>query len=142
MEKKKILFICNENTARSQMAEAFMNEIGKERYEASSAGLEIGVEVNPYVIEIMSELGYDISLNEAKDAFELYKAHNDYDYIITLCDEIKDKKCPEFPGIKKRLHWGFPDPSSFKGAKEDILFNIRKVRDSIKSKIEEFVKEN
>ncbi|MCX8093250.1 MAG: arsenate reductase ArsC, partial [Candidatus Goldbacteria bacterium] len=132
-------FVCVHNSARSQMAEAYLNHLAGDRFIAESAGLEPGV-LNPYVVEVMKEDGIDISKNSTKSVFDFYKQGKLYSYVITVCDMEAAERCPVFPGITRQLHWSFPDPSKFKGTKEEILQQVRKVRDDIKSKIKEFIK--
>jgi len=110
MDKKKVLFICVHNSARSQMAEAFLKQMAGDKFEAESAGLEPG-KLNPLAIEVMKEAGIDISQNKTKSAFDFYKQGKQYDYAVTVCDESQSGKCPVFPGGGQKLHWGFDDPS-------------------------------
>ena len=138
MNKIKVLFVCIHNSARSQMAEAFLNDYGKDKYIAESAGIEPG-NLNPFVIKVMSEAGYDISNNKTKSVFDLFKLNNNYDYIVTVCDPEAAEKCPVFPGIIKMIHWEFKDPSSFNGTDEEKLAFTRKVRDEINVRIRSFV---
>ena len=140
MTKKKFLFICIHNSARSQMAEAFLNEYGAGKFEAESAGLEPD-KLNPVVVEAMKEMGIDISANKTKSVMDFYKQGREYDYVITVCDEASAERCPVFPGPGKKLHWGFEDPSAIKGSYEDKLEGTRKIRDQIKDKVEQFIKE-
>src|SRR5262245_17637065 len=133
----KVLFICVHNSARSQMAEAFLNDICGAQFEAHSAGLEPG-KLNPVVVEAMQELGIDISRNQAKAVFDIVKSGKTFAYVITVCDETNAERCPIFPGVTTRLHWSFPDPSAVTGSKEDKLARTREIRDMIKGKIEEW----
>ena len=112
-EKTRVLFVCLHNSARSQMAEAFLNHLAGDRFEAESAGLEPGP-LNPLAIEAMGEVGIDISMNQAKSVFALYKADRLYRYVISVCDEAA-QRCPIFPGFATNLHWSFEDPSVFHG---------------------------
>jgi len=139
MVKKKVLFICVHNSARSQMAEAFLKNLAGDRFEVESAGLEPG-KLNPWAVEVMKEIGIDISQNKTKSVFDFYKQGKRYDYVITVCDESQAAQCPVFPGAKERLHWGFDDPSSFQGAWEEKLEKTRQVRDKIKQQIEQWLK--
>src|ERR1700739_2457803 len=107
--KAKVLFVCIHNSARSQMAETFLNQICGDHFEASSAGLEPG-KLNPVVVEAMQEIGIDISGNQTKSVFDTIKSGKMFQYVITVCDETSAERCPIFPGITKRLHWGFPAP--------------------------------
>ena len=140
MKKKKVLFVCIHNSARSQMAEAFLNQICGDEFEAHSAGLEAG-RLNPIVVEAMSELGIDISRNQTKAVFDFIKSGESFAYVITVCDEASAERCPVFPGITQRLHWSFPDPSSLPGTYEEKLAATRKIRDAIKVRIEDWCAE-
>ena len=139
MDKKRVLFICVHNSARSQMAEAFLKKYAGDRFEVESAGLEPG-KLNPLVIEAMQESGIDISRNETKSAFDFYKQGRQYDYVITVCDESQSGACPVFPGAGNRLHWGFPDPSGFQGSHDEKLGKTREVRDQIEHAIRQWVR--
>ena len=137
--KIKVLFICVHNSARSQMAEALLNQMASEKYEAVSAGLEPG-ELNPLAVKVLKEIGLDISGKETQDVFTVFKSGEFFPYVVTVCDESSAEKCPIFPGVTKRLNWGFPDPSSFTGTEEEKLVKTREVRDMIKEKLSEFLK--
>lgn len=136
--KEKVLFVCVHNSARSQMAEAWLNELGGEHYEADSAGFEPGG-LNPLVVKAMQEVGIDISGNRTKSVFDLYKAGGLYSYVITVCDEANAERCPVFPGLNQRLQWSFADPSKFEGSDEEKMGKVREVRDEIKDKVQEFI---
>jgi arsenate reductase len=138
--KKRVLFVCIHNSARSQMAEAFLNQICGEEFEAHSAGLEPG-RLNPIVVEAMQEIGIDISGNQTKAVFDMFKSGKMFAYVITVCDEASAERCPIFPGVTQRLHWSFPDPSSVRGTHEEKLIKTREVRDTIKKKIEQWCEE-
>ena len=129
--KEKVLFICTHNSARSQMAEGFLNALYGDRYEGSSAGIE-PAQVNPYAIKVMAEIGIDISKHRSKSV-EDFRGKN-FDYVVTVCDHAKEV-CPFFPG-EKILHRSFEDPSEFKGNEDEILEEVRRVRDEIKDWIE------
>jgi arsenate reductase len=133
--KTRVLFVCIHNSARSQMAEAFLNKICGDQFEAHSAGLEPG-KLNPTVVEAMSEIGIDISSNPTKSVFDMVKSGKIFAYVVAVCDEASAERCPIFPGVSKRLHWGFPDPSAFSGTAEEKLERTRMVRDMIKARIE------
>ena len=136
-----MLFVCIHNSARSQMAEAFLNELGRGRFSAESAGLEPGT-LNPLVVEVMKEIGLDISGNETKSVYDLVKEGRSYHYVATVCDEASSERCPVFPGmVRERLHWGFADPSSFPGTRAEKLERTRAVRDEIRAKVRAFVEE-
>lgn len=117
------------------MAEAFFNQICGDEFEAHSAGLEPG-KLNPVVVAAMQEIGIDISGNQTKAVFDYVKSGKMFAYVITVCDEASAERCPIFPGVTTRLHWGFPDPSGFQGTPEEKLAGTRTVRDTIKAKIE------
>ena len=138
--KIPVLFICIHNSARSQMAEAFLKQLGGDRYEAFSAGLEPG-KLNPLAITVMSEAGIDISKNEVKDVFEMHRSGKSFDYVITVCDAKNAESCPVFPGKAVKQAWWFNDPSSFSGSEEDKLKATRLVRDEIKTAVKKFIQE-
>lgn len=140
MAKKRVIFICIHNSARSQMAEAFLNRICGEEFEAYSAGLEPG-KLNPVVVEAMQEVDIDISGNQTKAVFDMFKSGKSFAYVITVCDETNAERCPIFPGVTTRLHWSFPDPSAFQGSHEEKLARTREIRDSIKAKIQQWCAE-
>jgi arsenate reductase (thioredoxin) len=138
--KKNVLFICIHNSARSQMAEAFLKEMCGAEFAAHSAGLEPG-RLNPVVVEAMREIGIDISGNQTKTVTDMINSGKTFAYAITVCDETSAERCPIFPGVTQRLHWGFPDPSAFQGAPEQKLARTREVRDAIRRKIEQWCEE-
>jgi len=140
MIQHSVLFVCIHNSARSQMAEAFLNTLGGDYFIAESAGLEAG-KLNPNVVKVMQEVGIDISHKGTQDAFELFKKWRSFNAVITVCDEASAEGCPIFPGVIKRLGWSFPDPSTFTGTHEEILEQIRKVRDQIKESVLAFIEE-
>lgn len=135
--KKRVLFVCIHNSARSQMAEAFLKQACGDEFEVHSAGLEPG-KLNPIVVEAMREIGIDISQNATKAVWDFIKSGKMFRYVITVCDETSAERCPIFPGVTTRLHWSFPDPSALPGTREEKLAKTREVRDTIKSKIEEW----
>ncbi|HWA05711.1 MAG TPA: arsenate reductase ArsC [Ignavibacteria bacterium] len=139
MDKIKVLFVCIHNSARSQMAEAIINHYYGDRCIAESAGFEAGT-LNPFAVKAMAEWDIDISQNKTDIVFDLFKEGRIYSYVITVCDESNAERCPAFPGITKRLHWSFPDPSAFKGRDEDKMLFAQNVLDQIKEKIDEWVK--
>jgi arsenate reductase (thioredoxin) len=138
--KKTVLFVCIHNSARSQMAEAFLKQSCGSEFEVHSAGLEPG-KLNPVVVEAMQEIGIDISGNQTRAVWDFIKSGKAFAYVITVCDEASAERCPIFPGITTRLHWSFPDPSSFQGTHEAKLARTREVRDIIKAKIETWCEE-
>ncbi|MFA5364009.1 MAG: arsenate reductase ArsC [Candidatus Bathyarchaeia archaeon] len=125
--KKRVLFLCTHNSARSQMAEAFLNMLRADKYEAYSAGVT-PTKVNHHVVKAMAEDGVDISKNRSKSIEEF--RHEKFNYVVTVCDTAKEA-CPFFPG-EKIIHKQFNDPSGFKGSEEEIMKQVRQVRDEIK----------
>lgn len=134
MKKTKVLFVCIHNSARSQMADAFLNALGGDEYAAESAGLEPGT-LNPLAVESMKEIGFDISGKETKSVFSLFKKGKVYQYVITVCDETSAQRCPIFPAVVKRLHWRFNDPSALQGSYEEKLKQTGEIRDAIKKRL-------
>jgi arsenate reductase (thioredoxin) len=139
--KKKVLFICVHNSARSQMAAALMNKICEEFFDAHSAGLEPGT-LNPLAIEALREIGIDISQNGTQAVFDVWKSGQVFAYVITVCSEAEAQGCPVFPGVTQQLHWPFPDPSRFIGTHEQQLEQTRDLLERIHSKIENFCEEH
>jgi arsenate reductase len=135
--KKKVLFVCIHNSARSQMAEAFLNQLCGEQFEAHSAGLEPG-KLNPIVVEAMREIGIDIAGNKTKTVPDMLQSGRAFAHVITVCDETSAERCPFIPGLTSRLHWGFPDPSAVTGSHEYKLARTREIRDTIKARIEKW----
>jgi arsenate reductase len=129
---RKVLFVCTHNSARSQIAEAFLNALYGGRYEGYSAGVTPG-KINPYVVKSMSEIGVDISGNRSK-SIEEFRGKK-FDYVVTVCDSAREA-CPFFPG-EKVIHKGFEDPSQFTGSEEEILKQVRRVRDEVREWINE-----
>src|SRR6266567_4293726 len=115
--KKKVLFICVHNSARSQMAAALLNKRCGEFIEANSAGLEPG-KLNPLAVSVLQEIGTDISKTKTQAVFDVFKSGELFAYVITVCDGSEAEACPIFPGVTTRLHWSFPDPSAFAGTSE------------------------
>jgi arsenate reductase (thioredoxin) len=126
--KKKVLFLCTGNSARSQMAEGLMRQFRRDEFEVFSAGVE-PKGVHPQAIVAMQEIGVDISRQKSKHVDDL--PLKEFDYIITLCDHAA-QNCPVFPGKGVRLHHGFSDPAAVQGKEQDVLEAFRKVRDEMK----------
>jgi arsenate reductase (thioredoxin) len=133
--KQKVLFICVHNSARSQMAEAFLNDICGDHFEAHSAGLEPGT-LNPLAVEAMGEIGIDISQNQTQAVFDVFKSGELFAYVVTVCAETGAESCPIFPGVTTRLHWSFSDPAALEGTREERLAGTREIRDQIRERIE------
>jgi arsenate reductase len=128
LDKKTILFICTHNSARSQMAEGFVKTLLGQHYDVYSGGTE-PTAINPYAVKVMQEVGIDISDQYVKNVNDF--VDRKIDYVVTVCDQAQDS-CPFFPGAKTYIHKGFPDPSAFAGTEEEILEQIRKIRDEMK----------
>jgi len=126
--KQKALFICTHNSARSQMAESLLNSLHGDEYEGYSPGIQ-ATKVNPCVVKVMAEIGIDLSHQHSKSIEEFHGEI--FDYVVTVCDHAKET-CPFFPG-KTILHKSFDNPSSFTGTEEEILEQVRRVRDEIRN---------
>ena len=137
---RKILFICEHNSARSQMAEAFLNNLSGGKLKAESAGLEPG-SINPFVAAVMKEENIDISDKSTQSVYELYKKGNQYDAVITVCSPEVSRKCPIFPGRVFRRNWPFDDPSAAEGTDDQKLEYVRKIRDQIREQVKLFVED-
>jgi arsenate reductase len=120
------------------MAQAFLERHGDGRFEAESAGLEPG-RLNPYVVRAMAEVGIDISRNQTRSVFDLFRAGKVFQVVVTVCSKEAAEKCPIFPGLSEKHHWPFADPSTFKGNDEEIMAQVRAVRDQIEAAVKEFV---
>lgn len=123
------------------MAEAFLNQRCPDDFVAESGGLEPGT-LNPLAVAAMREVGIDISRNEAKSTFDLFKRAQHYSYVITVCDETSAERCPVFPGGARRLHWSFPDPAALRGTWDERLAQTRLIRDQIQAKIDAWCAES
>jgi arsenate reductase (thioredoxin) len=139
-KKIKVLFVCVHNSARSQMAEAFLNQLAGDRFDAQSAGLEPGT-LNLLAVEVMKLAGVDISANLTKSAFDFYKNGILFDYVVTVCDSANSERCPVFPGITKRIQWSFADPAALKGEWELKLAATGLIRDEIRAAVVSFINE-
>jgi arsenate reductase len=129
----RVLFLCTGNSARSQMAEAFVRKYAGDGFEAHSAGLEPRG-VNPFTIQVMREVGIDIS-NQTSKGINTYLGKVLFQYLITVCDDA-EKNCPTvWPGVNQRMHWSFEDPAAFQGSDEEKLEKFRQIRDLIEGKI-------
>lgn len=137
--KIRVLFLCTGNSARSQMAEAFLKQVGSDHFEVFSAGLE-PQSVNPLTIQVLKEIGIDWSNARAKPLVEfLGKDH--FGYLITVCSRAEER-CPIFPGMGQRLHWPFDDPAAVEGSEEEKLAAFRDIRDQIELKVHSWYQNN
>jgi len=139
MSKTNVLFLCTGNTARSQMAEAFLRKYAGDRFEAYSAGLDPST-INPNTIRVMEEVGLDLSDQYSKDVMD-YMGKMHFGYLITVCADA-DKNCPSvFPGLGQRLHWPIEDPAAFVGSAEEKLEKFRQARDQVEQRIKAWLAE-
>lgn len=138
--KKRVLFLCIHNSARSQMAAEFLKRTAGDRFEVESAGLEPG-KLNPLAVEAMRAAGIDISRNGTQSVFDLYKRGVRFQYVISVCDAASAERCPVFPGVATRLNWSFADPSAFTGTDEERLRKTIEVRDEIRARVRQWVAE-
>ena len=122
------------------MAEAWLNYTCGDYFEAESAGLEPGT-INPLVVEVMLEVGIDLSTRKTQRVFDVWKSGKIFQFVITVCSEAESEGCPIFAGITTRLHWPFPDPSKLAGTGPEKLQAARKIRDAIRAKIETWCEE-
>jgi len=135
MIKTKVLFVCTENSSRSQMAEGFLRHLAGDGFDVSSAGAE-PTGLNPVAAEVMKEIGIDISGQHAKDVAQFLG--QSFQYVIRVCDKLREK-CPVLPGAIWYLDWSFEDPAAAPGTAAERLEAFRRVRDQIEKKIVEFV---
>jgi len=133
-KKERVLILCTGNSARSQMAEGLLRELHGDKFEVHSAGVDPSI-VRPEAIDVMKEIGIDISGHTSKSA-DLFDGQK-FDYIITVCDNAKEQ-CPYFPGSAKRIHRTFEDPASASGTYDDRAAAFRRVRDQISEYLREF----
>lgn len=134
--KRRVLFLCTGNSARSQMAEGLLRHLAGDRYDVFSAGTH-PVGLNPGAVEVMREIGIDISGHRSKSTSELL--NQSFDYVITVCDRARDA-CPRWPHTATLVHWSFEDPAAATGSAEDRRQAFRTVRDQIRMQIEEFLR--
>ena len=134
--KRRVLFLCTGNSARSQMAEGLLRHLVSDRFEVNSAGTH-PVGLNPGAIESMHEIGVDISQHRSKKMSEFM--NEPFDCVITVCDRAKDS-CPLWPHAAKLIHWSFEDPAEAKGSPEERQGLFQKVRNEIRARIEEFIR--
>lgn len=138
MTRRRVLFLCTHNSARSQMAEGFLRALAGDRFEVASAGTEARG-VNPLAARVMAEAGVDVSAQTSKTLDRFLGAP--WDYVITVCDRANEA-CPIFPGATTWLPWSFEDPSAARGTEPERLAVFRRVRDEIKSRIETWLAEH
>lgn len=134
-DRKRVLILCTGNSARSQMAEGLLRNLAGDHFEVASAGVAPS-QVRPEAIEVMSELGIDISSHRSKSVDEFLG--QEFDYVITVCDNANEL-CPVFSGQTKRIHWSFEDPAAAQGDESTRLAVFLRVRDEIAERLEDFV---
>ena len=133
--KKRVLFICTHNSARSQMAEGLLRHLAGDRFDVYSAGTQPSA-VNPLAVKVMAEGGIDISKHRSKSLAEFIGQA--FDAVITVCDSAKES-CPVFPGGTQRIHWSLPDPSAAEGSEMDRLLIFREVRNALHQRLRQFL---
>ncbi|MCA1945496.1 MAG: metalloregulator ArsR/SmtB family transcription factor [Desulfovibrio sp.] len=138
MRNANVLFICEHNSARSQMAEAYVELLSDGEITAASAGFDPRP-INPLVVEVMREDGVDLSQKQPQSVFEVFKSGAVFQAVITVCDEAAAGACPVFPGLTHRLHLPFPDPAALEGSPEEKLAKTREIRDQIKAMARDFI---
>lgn len=138
LNKTRIMFLCTGNSARSQMAEAFLKKYAGTQFEVYSAGFD-PKPIHPYTIQVMKEIGFDLSGQQSKD-LKQFIGREHFGIVVTVCGDAEDK-CPTMPGFGTRLHWPFEDPAAFQGSEEEKLVKFREARDQINEKIKSWLKE-
>lgn len=138
MRKGRVLFLCTGNSARSQMAEGWANRLLGDRWEAYSAGTEPAGYVHPLAIQVMAEVGIDISQGRSKSVDEF--RGQEFDLVITVCDHAAET-CPLWPGKGRRLHLGFPDPAAATGTEWERREVFRRIRDEIRAGVVKVLEE-
>jgi arsenate reductase (thioredoxin) len=136
----RVLFICVHNSARSQMAEAYLRRFCGDSVEVASAGLD-PTAVNPLVVRVMAEEGIDLAGKKTQKVFDLFKDGRLFDYVVTVCEESLESQCPVFPGVTHRLHLPFPDPAAVAGSEEEKLASVREIRDRIRERMRDLAEE-
>jgi arsenate reductase len=131
-DQLNVLIICRHNSGRSQIAEAYLKKRVGGRARVESAGLEPAAAVNPLVVEVMKEEGFDLSHKKPQSVFELFKQGRLFDHVVTVCSET-ELQCPTYPGITQRWYVPFPDPSKAAGTREEQMAQVRAIRDMIKT---------
>jgi len=140
-QPRRVLFVCIHNSGRSQMAEAFLNEMGGPEFVAESAGLEPRP-VDADVVRVMAEIGHDLSGAQSDNILDFYREGRLYEFVIYVCERGTEKDCPVFPGVRKTLHWPFPDPAALTGDETKRLDSLREIRDRIRERVGEWLAVN
>ena len=135
----KILILCTGNSCRSQMAEGFLKSFDP-KLEVHSAGTEPSTQVHPKAIEVMQEVGIDLSAGYPKSVDEFLNQH--FDYVITVCGDARES-CPTFSGkVEHNIHIGFDDPAEATGTEEEIYSEFRRIRDEIRRDMKKFIQDS
>jgi arsenate reductase len=137
IRRDRVLVLCTHNSARSQMAERLLRDLGRDRFEVASAGT-VATAVHPLAARVMEEIGLDLRGHSSK-TLERYLGER-WDYVITVCDQAGER-CPLFPGPARRIHWSFEDPSAATGSEADRLATFRRVRDAIRDRLRAWLAE-
>ncbi|MCB4791064.1 MAG: arsenate reductase ArsC [Elusimicrobia bacterium] len=140
MNKIRVLFVSAHNSSRSQIAEAFLNRLAGDEFEAFSAGITPR-ELSPFAVQVMRRIGFDISNNKTKNVLDFSNSNAHFDYVVLTCDKQTLQICPVFLNTKETIHWDIIDPEANKRDNLQILESTKKVRDIIKSKVISFLKE-
>ena len=140
-QPRRILFVCIHNSGRSQMAEAFLHELGGPEFVAESAGVEPRP-INPDVVRVMQEVGHDLSGARSDNIVDFFREGRLYEQVIYVCERGTEKNCPVFPGVRKTLHWPFPDPAALTGDETERLESLREIRDRIRERVGEWLAVN
>lgn len=135
----KVIFLCTGNSARSQMAEAFLREDAGDQFEPQSAGLDPSV-IHPMTKTVMEEVGVGLDGQYSKSVRE-YLGKQHFGYLITVCDHAEENCPTTFPGVGQRMHWSFEDPAAFRGSEEEKLLKFRMVRDQIDRRLQAWLQE-
>jgi arsenate reductase len=137
--KIKVIILCTHNSARSQMAEAFLTRYAGDQFDVYSAGYE-PQPINPLTIRVMQEIGYELSKQKPKELWPLAKNEH-FGIIITVCNRSEEKDCPTMPGVGTRLFWDIEDPAAFKGTEEQQVAKFRQIRDQVNAHVKNFLAE-
>ena len=140
-QPRRILFVCIHNSGRSQMADAFLNELGGPEFVAESAGVEPR-SINPDVVRVMQEIGYDLSDAQSDNIVDFFRQGRLYEQVIYVCERGTEQDCPVFPGVRQTLHWPYPDPAALAGDEAERLEALREIRDRIRERVEEWLAAN
>jgi arsenate reductase len=135
MIKPKVLFVCTQNSCRSQMAEGLLRHDARDLFEVFSAGTKPS-QVRPEAIAMMRELGIDISGHRSKSVEEFTGQH--FDYVITVCDNAQES-CPVFPALTTRIHWSIEDPATVEGSEAQRFEAFRRIRDELRRRVRDFI---